>query len=138
MRLRKRTYFIASFIAMLIIFSFSIPVLADGTERHFYVELPKQYNNTYFQERTKETDYNYGWIKCTDKESDCQGFNAWFCDNGTVIKSNIVYVKYIGNNTYQIRYNMRYGKGEKARLGLEDYDYTVLEYHTVEGYVNYN
>lgn len=142
MSMKKRKYGIVIFMAVLVVSSFGIPALAasGGTERYFYSAMPLTYANTYFQEQTKETDYNTGYVRYYDSEGDiwgdCTGFNAWFCDNGTERKTNIVYVKNLGTN-YTVTYNKRYNKGATVRLGLEDYDYTSVFHHKVWGYVNY-
>lgn len=142
MSMKKRINGMVIFMAVLVVFSVGIPALAasGGTERDFYVQLPFNYANTYFQERTKETGYNTGYVRCSQREGDiwkdCTGFNAWFCDNGTERKTNIVYVKNLGTN-YTVTYNKRYNQGATVRLGLEDYDYTSVIHHQVWGYVNY-
>lgn len=142
MSMKKRINGMVIFMAVLVVFSVGIPALAasGGTERYFHVEMPLTYANTYFQERTKETGYNKGYVRCSQREGDiwksCTGFNAWFCDNGTERKSDIVYVNTL-NEDFNITYSKRYNKGATVRLGLEDYDKTTVFYHEVWGYVNY-
>jgi hypothetical protein len=126
----------------LVVLTMSIPALAStipnaGTERSFDTELPLSNKNVYFRTRTKQSNYAIGYAYTTSKSSSCNGINSWICDSSKSRCTSIAYCS--SNNTkYAMNYSRNAASGSSVRLGMEDYDTTVLVNHSVKGYVNYN
>lgn len=125
-----------------LILTMSIPGMAAtipnvGTERAFSAELPNKNQNVYFTTRTKQSDYAIGYIYMSSKTSKCNGINAWICNSTYNRCTSIKYCSTL-KTKYALNYTKNYGKGAAVRLGIEDYDNTLIGNHSVKGYVNYN
>lgn len=139
---KKRSKKLILILTMLMVFTISIPVLATtipnaGTERAFSATLPSNYENVYFTTRTKQSNYSIGYVYLTSLSSSCSGINAWICDSSKSRCSSIAYCSSL-KVKYAINYSRNAASGSSVRLGIEDYDNTLLFSHSVEGYVNYN
>lgn len=125
-----------------LIFTSSIPVMAatipnSGTERAFSTDIPFSYQNVYFTSRTKQSNYNIGYVYLTKLSAKCNGVTVWICDGSKNRCTNTVACRVLSSK-YAITYSSNYGTGSTVRLGLEDLDNTQLLHHSVSGYVNYN
>lgn len=137
----KKSKFKLGILIMIISVMMTVPVLASfpvyGTEKWFETDLPNGYANAYFQIRNKQSNVAYGYVRATAIESRCDGFNAWFCDSSYSRCSYVTYCRDTGIN-YTVTYTSNNNTGASVVMGVEDYDNTVLGYHTISGYVNYN
>lgn len=140
MRIRKSKLNI-SILIVLVVTMVCIPAVASavpyGLERGFEIDLPNEHVNYYFTSRTKSSNMNYGYVRLQEVDGSCNGINAWFCVGGTTnICSYIVHcVESVQSN---ITYKSNYYTNASVRLGVEDYDNTILLHHNVKGVVNYN
>ncbi len=140
MKLRKSKLKLGILI-MIISVMMTVPALAAfpvyGSEKWFQTDLPNTYGNAYFQIRNKQSNVAYGYVRPTAIEKGCNGFNAWFCNSSYSRCTNVTYCSGTGTN-YTVTYTSNYNTGASVVMGVEDYDNTVLGYHTISGYVNYN